>query len=58
MVLQFFKQKIASIFSSKKIIVLMYHRVANTAGDPWQLTVNPDNFEGQLAMLKQNFNII
>lgn len=36
----------------------MYHRVANTAGDPWQLTVNPDNFEGQLAMLKQNFNII
>ena len=51
-------KKIFSRFSSNKIIVLMYHRVVNKIGDPWQLAVSPANFELQLAMLRKNFTII
>jgi peptidoglycan/xylan/chitin deacetylase (PgdA/CDA1 family) len=39
-------------------IVLMYHRVADIAADPWELAVKPDNFEQQLKLLKKKFNVI
>lgn len=41
----------------QKAIVLMYHRIAETEIDPWQLAVTPRNFEEQLYVLKK-FNII
>lgn len=41
-----------------KVIVLMYHRIAKTETDPWQLAVNKDNFEQHLEILKKKFNII
>lgn len=44
-------------FTEKKVLVLMYHRVANTEIDPWELTVTPENFEAQLKVLKK-YNVI
>ena len=43
----FFKQ-----LFDKKTVVLMYHRVAITEVDPWELAVHPVNFEAQLKRLK------
>lgn len=50
--------KIQSGFTSNKVIVLMYHRVVNKIGDPWQLAVSPANFDLHLAMLRKNFTVI
>jgi peptidoglycan/xylan/chitin deacetylase (PgdA/CDA1 family) len=36
----------------------MYHRIAKTETDPWQLAVNQENFEQQLKVLKKKYNII
>jgi peptidoglycan/xylan/chitin deacetylase (PgdA/CDA1 family) len=36
----------------------MYHRIAETSIDPWQVTVSPANFEQHLQVLKKKFNII
>lgn len=35
-------------------VILMYHRVADVASDPWELTVSPAAFEQQLQMLKSH----
>jgi peptidoglycan/xylan/chitin deacetylase (PgdA/CDA1 family) len=34
-------------------VILMYHRIAVAAGDPWDLCVAPDNFRSQLQVLKR-----
>jgi peptidoglycan/xylan/chitin deacetylase (PgdA/CDA1 family) len=36
----------------QKPIILMYHRIADLALDPWGLAVAPDRFEEQLAVLR------
>jgi peptidoglycan/xylan/chitin deacetylase (PgdA/CDA1 family) len=36
----------------------MYHRVARLQTDPWQLAVNPENFEQQLQVLKKRFHVV
>ncbi|MDE3741494.1 polysaccharide deacetylase family protein [Maribacter polysaccharolyticus] len=41
-----------------KAIVLMYHRVCTIKTDPWQLAVNPTNFETQIKALKNNFHVL
>jgi peptidoglycan/xylan/chitin deacetylase (PgdA/CDA1 family) len=43
---------------SHRAVILMYHQVAERKSDPWQLAVNPSNFEKQLAVLKKEFNVI
>src|SRR6187402_538826 len=39
-------------------VVLMYHRVADISADPWMLAVKPENFEQQLKLLKEKYNVI
>ncbi|WP_333820623.1 polysaccharide deacetylase family protein [Ohtaekwangia sp.] len=39
-------------------LVLMYHRIATPAIDPWELCVSPENFEQQLLYLKQEYRVI
>lgn len=39
-------------------MVLIYHRVKNLDSDPQMLAVSPQNFEKQIAFLKENFNVI
>jgi peptidoglycan/xylan/chitin deacetylase (PgdA/CDA1 family) len=41
-----------------KVIVLMYHRIANLKTDPWQLAVTAENFEQQLQVLKKHYHIV
>jgi peptidoglycan/xylan/chitin deacetylase (PgdA/CDA1 family) len=38
---------------SRKPVILMYHRIAEPAFDPWGLAVSPARFEDQLAMLNR-----
>src|SRR5688572_3947712 len=40
-------------FFQPKAVVLCYHRIADVAIDPWEITVSPENFEQQLAVLKK-----
>ena len=49
--------KIQAIFGSQAII-LMYHRIADLACDPWELAVSPDNFEQQLQVLQKMGTVI
>jgi len=44
--------------SANKILVLMYHRIADVNNDPWQLAVSPGNFEQHLRLLQKKFYII
>jgi peptidoglycan/xylan/chitin deacetylase (PgdA/CDA1 family) len=39
-------------------LILQYHRVASLCFDPFQLAVEPYNFEGQIEYLARNFNVI
>jgi peptidoglycan/xylan/chitin deacetylase (PgdA/CDA1 family) len=39
-------------------IILMYHRVAALDHDPWELAVTPENFAGQLELLKRHRQIV
>ena len=39
-------------------IILMYHRVANLAVDPWQLSVTPHHFRAQIELLKRNRDVV
>lgn len=41
-----------------KALVLMYHRIANLAEDPWQLAVHPIYFEQHLQVLRDRFRVI
>jgi peptidoglycan/xylan/chitin deacetylase (PgdA/CDA1 family) len=42
----------------QKGLILLYHRVAQPRRDPQLLAVEPDRFEAQLAMLRQQTNIM
>lgn len=44
--------------AGKKVLVLMYHRIADLTSDPWKLAVSPAHFEQQLALLTEKFTII
>lgn len=37
---------------SRRALALCYHRIAETAVDPWDLAVSPQNFEEQLQVLQ------
>jgi peptidoglycan/xylan/chitin deacetylase (PgdA/CDA1 family) len=39
-------------------VILMYHRIAAEALDPWQLCVSPDNFARQLDWLRARCRVI
>ena len=39
-------------------IILMYHRVARLAHDPWQLAVSPDRFAEQIEALVQFRHVV
>jgi hypothetical protein len=39
--------------SEKKVLILLYHRVARVRSDPWSLAVAPRHFAGQLELLRQ-----
>jgi hypothetical protein len=41
-----------------KAVVLMYHRVAYVAVDPWQLAVQPDYFEAQLQVITKSYHVL
>jgi peptidoglycan/xylan/chitin deacetylase (PgdA/CDA1 family) len=41
-----------------KATVLMYHRVADIAVDPWQLAVRPEYFEAQLQVLTKSYHVL
>jgi len=43
---------------NRKVIVLMYHRIACPETDPWQLSVHKENFEQQLDVIKKNYKVI
>lgn len=38
--------------------VLMYHRVSDARIDPWNNCVSPENFEAQLAVLRQEAEVV
>jgi peptidoglycan/xylan/chitin deacetylase (PgdA/CDA1 family) len=40
------------------ILILGYHRVAETAVDPYDLCVRPDHFAGQMAVLQRKAQVI
>jgi peptidoglycan/xylan/chitin deacetylase (PgdA/CDA1 family) len=42
----------------KKAIVLCYHRIAEVGVDPWDLVVTARNFEAQLQVLSNHFNVV
>ena len=44
--------------SEPRAIVLMYHRICDLDTDPWQLAVNPVNFEDQIKTLTKHFDIL
>src|SRR5215212_2473620 len=39
--------------SEKKVLILLYHRVAQSRSDPWSLAVAPRHFAEQLEALRQ-----
>jgi peptidoglycan/xylan/chitin deacetylase (PgdA/CDA1 family) len=39
-------------------LVLMYHRVAESSVDPWQLAVSPANFDDQVRTLRQHADVV
>ncbi|GAA4755695.1 polysaccharide deacetylase family protein [Flavisolibacter ginsenosidimutans] len=52
------RQFVKRFLRSPKVVVLMYHRVANVEADPWQLAVSPENFEAQLKLLRKKYKVI
>ena len=46
------KQRIKDIFNPR-VMVLMYHRIADEDIDPWQLAVSRENFKQHLELLQQ-----
>jgi peptidoglycan/xylan/chitin deacetylase (PgdA/CDA1 family) len=47
------KRLARGLFGQADPVILMYHRVAEVAVDPWGLAVSPDNFSGQMRALKR-----
>jgi len=41
-----------------KILILLYHSIADVTTDPWSLVVTPKHFAQQLEILKKNYRII
>ena len=39
-------------------IILMYHRVASPAADPWNICVSPENFAGHMRALAQLADVV
>src|SRR5260370_28984655 len=39
-----------------RALILVYHRVADTGVDPWQLSVSPRHFAEHLAILRKYWN--
>lgn len=51
--------RFASLFKfQNKALVLMYHRINKPFGDPWNLSVSPENFEGHLRVLQENYSVV
>jgi len=50
------RKKIKNYFK-RQAIILMYHRIASSAIDPWELAVDADNFEQHLQVLKKNYAV-
>jgi len=44
--------------NTKGALVLMYHRIADSALDPWDLSVSPENFESHIRYLQQHTEVI
>ncbi len=42
-------------FLEPKAVVLMYHRVDQLSGDPWQLAVSPAHFEEHLRVIRRHW---
>lgn len=42
-------------FLKRQALILMYHRIASSTIDPWELAVSADNFEQHLQVLKRNY---
>ena len=53
MILQRIKKRL-----QKKAVVLMYHRIATPATDPWLLCVSEAHFEQQLQVLRKHYKVI
>lgn len=49
---------VARSVSSDTCLILQYHRVASLCHDPFQLAVEPYNFEEQIEYLARNFNVL
>jgi peptidoglycan/xylan/chitin deacetylase (PgdA/CDA1 family)/SAM-dependent methyltransferase len=41
-----------------RALVLLYHRVAASTQDPWQLSVSPDRFEEQMTVLERETAVV
>lgn len=46
------RQNVRRSRSRPRPLILMYHRVASPAVDPWSLAVHPDRFEAHLQLLR------
>ena len=44
--------------STPCVVVLLYHRIAETPSDPWQLSVRPEHFVEQLRVLENAADVI
>ena len=43
---------------AERPLILMYHRVADLANDPWSLAVSPDRFATHLEILRANRSVV
>jgi peptidoglycan/xylan/chitin deacetylase (PgdA/CDA1 family) len=44
--------RLKNIFSKHRVLVLMYHRIADISIDPWDLAVSASNFKQHLQVVK------
>ena len=52
------KYRLRRLLRTKRVVVLMYHRVDDVPLDPWRLAVSPLHFEMHLKVLKNNYQVI